>query len=335
MKIVKNSFVPLAPCWSTTITNSPTLKRNLDAWKMTCRRPKGPSESSVSLWLLTLKKGIEEVDTNALGTLEAIDKTKEDFDKKIEELRINMQEKIKNQKQEVLDHQVNTVEDMNQAREKTTETKAVLDALYLDIDKSLESFSDNAIVDSKQRAEAVLQEVIQKEFNQQCYSMITSQIKFSSLNWDLKFEALGRLSHHIRVLQCPVKFQDITKPLSPNPRESQHIQHRTGKLGSHEDVHKWRWPHCRWRKGQWRRILEVFYNWWRRCVGAEKGQSKRRWNNRDVLRWRKKEVSGSVPQKQKFAVAGLGRWQSTEQLPGTIHTSPQFCRRCRLHHCDG
>ena len=141
-----------------------------------------------------LNIGVEKINKSTSENLDAVDKTREELHKKIQELYRKVQAETEEHKMTLLQNQKKELAKLNKAKEEALHSKTLFDGLYMDVEKSM-TLSNNEIVQINETLEnsflqLKINEVLGKKYDAEANIILHD--KPQSIT-QLKLEDTGKL----------------------------------------------------------------------------------------------------------------------------------------------
>ena len=164
--------------------------------KMADRKEKARDISlSLDKYLAELNSTEDRINKETSENLDKIDKTRERLHRRIQDLHQKVQEETEAHKMGLLQIQRCNLEQVKVAKDEVQRCKAQLDSFYVDVEKSINCLSDNAVVQNGENVEQVFQDLSRKDITQKKFNMVIQEPNYEQPDLPAQLQMLetGRI----------------------------------------------------------------------------------------------------------------------------------------------
>ena len=132
----------------------------------------------------------QKVNRDTSENLDKVDEAREVLHKRIQDLHQKVQEETEAYKMELIQVQNRNLEQLKNMKDKVQQRKAQLDSFYVDVEKSINSLSDNDVVQKGLKRDQVFEDLSTKERIIKNFTLVIQEPKYKQPDLPTQLEML-------------------------------------------------------------------------------------------------------------------------------------------------
>ena len=178
-------------------------------------------------YLTELNAVEQKVNKDTSENLDKVDEAREVLHKRIQDLHQKVQEETEAYKMELIQVQNRNLEQLKDMKDKVQQRKAQLDSFYVDVEKSINSLSDNDVVQKGLKRDKVFENLSKEELIIKNFNVVIQEPKYKQPDLPPQLEMLRTGSIHQVETNVQVPCRQIVRltGMLPKLNEVKHINH--------------------------------------------------------------------------------------------------------------
>ena len=158
-------------------------------------------------YMTELNKMEDKINIATSQNLNRVDVARELLHERIQELHKKIQQETEAHKVKLIQSQKKNLAQLKNTKDKIQQCKAQLDSFYVEVEKSINSLSDNAVVENDGKVERMFKDLCQKELKMKAFSVELQESKYEppSIPTELEILSTGIITKVDTNLQAPQK----------------------------------------------------------------------------------------------------------------------------------
>ena len=194
--------------------------------QMSERKEKARDVSLIFGDYLTELNAIEQkVNRDTSENLDKVDEARKVLHKRIQDLHQKVQEETEAYNMELIQVQNRNLEQLKNMKDKVQQRKAQLDSFYVDVEKSINSLSDNDVVQKGVKRDHIFEDLSKKELITKNFNVVIQEPKYKQPDLPTQLEMLRTGSIHQVETNVQAPCQQIVQITKPKFSEIKHIKH--------------------------------------------------------------------------------------------------------------
>ena len=196
--------------------------------QMSERKEKARDISLVFGNYLTELNAVEQkVNRDTSENLDKVDEAREVLHKRIQDLHQKVQEETETYKMELIQVQNRNMEQLKNMKDKVQQRKAQLDSFYVDVEKSMNSLSDNDFVQKGIKRDQVFEDLSNEELITKNFNVVIQEPKYKQPDLPTQLEMLrtGSIHQVETTVEAPCRQIVRITGMLPKLNEVKHINH--------------------------------------------------------------------------------------------------------------